>query len=1035
MKKWGKEMSKSFDFLIRLKTQMDKTLPKNLEELSNKTENLKSKTKELDSLQKQIKGIEKTQKNYETLKKSIGENIEKYRKNRTELKRLETIKQKDGELTKKQEARIEALTKQQEKLTRTIEKQRVSYKNYKIDLERLKTPLKNLKDEAKKLTNELSRVKAQEKLAGIGGNLKKSIGNKANSIKNGAISLAKKAVVGGAVATVGAGAYIGVNSAKTYIDFDANMRKVKAISGATAEEFKRLEAEAMRLGATTKFTAGEAAAAMEKMALAGFKTNDIVAGMGGVLDLAAAAGEDVAMVSDIITDNLTAFKMSAKDTGRFADVMAWGMSRTNVTVEMLGESFKYMAGQAGTLGVSLEESVGALGLLGDQAIKSGMAGRGLNETFSRLVKNKDDLKKMGINIANSKGEFIGLVEVVKQFEKKTKKMTGIEKTAFLKDIFGEQGERSFSKLLSAQKVIDGVEYTGAEALEKTIESAKKDSVGLAGKMRDEMLQGASGAMILLDSAWDGVKISLGKLIFNETVIDWLKKLTDYIGEFANALNGVFNVESKASLFWKETFSKSREYIKKIKEILEPAKNAIMEMFPSSSDIQSKLSFLADVGIFIAKVINFIVVTISKIKKVIDFIGIDNILVFVSAFMTVYKVVKVIQKVHSAFLLLKSAGGVLIGLKTMLLPLFANPIALIIAGVVAALVLLGYMIYKHFDKIKKALLFLKDVFVKIFTGIKNFIFVFVKNNYLFKLVEGVIAFYNAWDSKKSIIENIKAGFIAFFDVFKNWAPVRIIAQLFEKIREKINSIEPLKKVITSIFDSFPIFKMLGVIRDFYDAWDSKKSIIENIKAGFIRLFETFDWLPVNLVVKFFEVFSSNESIIEKIKNCFRLFFDEITERIDKIKNSFSSIFDRVKNIDITGKLGDIKARVTSFVSGNSNIEINGSHKTGLDYVPFDGYIAELHRGERVLTATENKEYGTLTNGNKLFKSKKNIVKENSTESSKNIIFNPNITINTSTQNSEELARALENKIKELSDEFLRKIKELERREANAKRTAF
>ena len=575
-------LKKGMEYLVRLTAQVDKALPGEMKKMAN----------HLKGLESQMARYKKTGENFDLVKKKIKGTVEEYRKVRSQMRALEQAKARDGKLTKAQERQYTLLANRQEKLSKILDKQRESYKRYQYELERQKIPMKKLREEIEKTTRAYKKLEAEQKLTSAGQNLRSRVGSTAKGIGAKAVGVAKKAVVGATVAGVTAAGYVGMTSAQTYLDFNKNMKKVQAISGATAEEFKLLEKEAKRLGATTKFTAGEAAAAMEKMALAGFNTKDIIASMPGVLDLAAASGEDVAMVSDIITDNLTAFNMTAKDTGRFADVLSWGMSKTNVNVEMLGESFKYAAGSAGTLGVSLEEAVGSLGLMGDQAIKSGMAGRGLNEVFSRLVKNKDTLKKINIDIENSKGEFVGLVEVVKQFEKHTRNMKDIDKVAFLKNVFGEQGERSFSKLLSAQKTIDGITYTGAEALEKTVESATKDSVGMAEKMKNIMLDSASGAMILLESAWDGIKIAVGDKIFSENNLKYIKTFTNYLSELANVLSGSF-YDNKYNNFWKNFFTVAKSYMSKLYEALKPGINAIREMLPGKSEVTSRIKFIGD----------------------------------------------------------------------------------------------------------------------------------------------------------------------------------------------------------------------------------------------------------------------------------------------------------------------------------------------------------------------------------------------------------------------------------------------------------
>lgn len=986
-------IKKGMDFLVRLKAQVDKALPGELKKMAG----------ELKSLESQMSKYKKNEKNFDLVRKSIGKNIAEYRKIRAEMRTLEKAKAKEGTLSKNQERTYADLARRQEKLSKTIEKQRGSYTRYKLELERQKVPMKNLREEIEKTTKAYKKLEAQQKITTLSKDLKGKVNELGNKTLAAGLALTKKAVVGATVAGGAAAGYIGMTSARTFLDFNSSMKKVQAISGATTEEFKLLEKEAKRLGATTKFTAGESAAAMEKMALAGFSTNDIINGMQGVLDLAAAAGEDVAMVSDIITDNLTAFKMNAKDTERFADVLAWGMSKTNVTVEMLGESFKYAAGQAGTLGISLEEMVGSLGLMGDQAIKSGMAGTGLNEVFSRLVKEKDKLKEIGIDIANSKGEFVGLVEVVKQVEKHTKNMSNIEKVAFLKKTFGERGERSFTKLLTAQKTIDGITYTGAEAVAKTIEAATKDSVGTAEKMKNIMLDSASGTMTLLESAWDGVKIALGDKIFSESNLKYIKTLTNYLSELANVLSGTF-FDNKYNNFWKNLFTTGKNYLLRLYKALEPGIKAIKEMLPNQSELGSKFKFIGDLIVGIAHIISWLILRIQELKKVIDFFGVDNIIVFITAFMGATKVVGIIYKLVAAFKTLKAAGGILVGLKTAMMALIGNPWILIIGAIIAAVITLTYVIYKNWDKLKKY-----------FISFANFLEQMPLIGTVIKITKALYEVYKAWDSQKSLIENLKDIWSSFKEQLLNW--VKPIIDIFNKIMELGNI---LKEYFKNLFAG-----IIKIYDDFTNYLQEKFPNLFNLIKSFSQIMNFSSPLnQLDQIKKIFDIWSSDLSISEKIKTSFTGVFDPLKEGIAGVLNAVSKLGDKIKEIPV------IKEMLGAF---NIGVETNGSHRNGLSYVPFDGYIAELHKGERVLTADENEQYGTLFN--KLSPNSNNSTNTYNT-SGNNIVFSPNITISmNSNSNSENLARVLEEKIKELQDEFVRKIREMERRSMNERRTKF
>ena len=179
---------------------------------------------------------------------------------------------------------------------------------------------------------------------------------------------------------------IGTAAVKTTADFDASMSQVAAVSGATGKDFDDLREKAREMGAKTKFSASEAADAMNYMAMAGWKTGDMLDGIEGIMNLAAASGEDLATTSDIVTDVLTAFGMSAEDSGHFADVLASASSNANTNVSMLSESFKYAAPVAGALGMSAEDTSIALGLMANAGIKASQSGTSLRTGLTNLAK-------------------------------------------------------------------------------------------------------------------------------------------------------------------------------------------------------------------------------------------------------------------------------------------------------------------------------------------------------------------------------------------------------------------------------------------------------------------------------------------------------------------------------------------------------------------------------------------------------------------------------------------------------------------------
>lgn len=210
----------------------------------------------------------------------------------------------------------------------------------------------------------------------------------------------------------------GTAAVKTAADFDSGMSKVQAISGANAEQMELLRQKAREMGATTKFSASESAEALSYMAMAGWKTEEMLNGLEGIMYLAAASGEELGTTSDIVTDALTAFGLQAKDSARFADILAAAATNSNTNVSMLGQSFKYAAAPAGTLGYSAEDVALALGLMANNGIKADMAGTSLRNLFNRMAKPTKEsqaaIDQLGLSLYDSEGKMYSFREVMQQ---------------------------------------------------------------------------------------------------------------------------------------------------------------------------------------------------------------------------------------------------------------------------------------------------------------------------------------------------------------------------------------------------------------------------------------------------------------------------------------------------------------------------------------------------------------------------------------------------------------------------------------------
>lgn len=285
-------------------------------------------------------------------------------------------------------------------------------------------------------------------------------------------------------------------------DFEYAMSGVAAIANASNDEISALTEKAQAIGASTVFTASQAAEALQYMALAGWNSQEMLAGVDGVINLAAASGENLGTVSDIVTDALTAFGLSAADTSHFVDVLAQASANSNTTVTMLGEAFKYAAPVAGALGYSVEDVATAMGLMANNGIKGSMAGTAMRTMFTKLtddvVLSADAFGEVTISAANADGTMKPLSQTLAEMRGYFDQMTEVEKTSNAQAI---AGQRAYAGLLA---ILNSTEEDYA-----SLSAAIQDCTGAAQKMADVRMDNLQGDVTILQSAMDGLKIEIG----------------------------------------------------------------------------------------------------------------------------------------------------------------------------------------------------------------------------------------------------------------------------------------------------------------------------------------------------------------------------------------------------------------------------------------------------------------------------------------------------------------------------------------------
>lgn len=402
---------------------------------------------------------------------------------------------------------------------------------------------------------------ANQEAQSFTGKLENTLGSGFKSIGGTLTSAGSSLTKGLTAPIVGAGAA----AIKTTADFDSSMSKVSAVSGAVGKDFDALRSKAREMGATTKFSASDAADAMNYMAMAGWKTEDMLNGISGIMNLAAASGEDLATTSDIVTDALTAFGYGAEDAGRLADIMAAASSNANTNVAMMGESFKYVAPVAGALGYSMEDTSVAISLMANAGIKASQGGTALRTMLTNLANPTDEMaaamEALGVSLVDDEGNMKSLRQVMldlrsgfgdlkiseDEFNEALADLNDkVESGTITEEEYGKQlellAERAYgaegaekaryAAMLSGKTGMSGllaIVNASQEDFDKLTESID-NSTGTAEQMAKVMQDNLSGQITILKSALQELAISFGDILMPK-IREFVAKIQDLVAKF------------------------------------------------------------------------------------------------------------------------------------------------------------------------------------------------------------------------------------------------------------------------------------------------------------------------------------------------------------------------------------------------------------------------------------------------------------------------------------------------------------------------
>ena len=723
----------------------------------------------------------------------------------------------------------------------------------------------------------------------------------------------------------------GTAAVKTAADFDSAMSKVSAVSGATGDDLQALRDKAREMGAKTKFSASEAADAMNYMAMAGWKTGDMLEGIEGIMNLAAASGEDLATTSDIVTDALTAFGMTADDSAHFADVLAAASSNANTNVSMMGETFKYCAPVAGALVFSCEDTAQAIGLMANSGIKSTQAGTALRTIMNTLAGDVkicgDSIGEVEIATTNADGSMRDLNDILADCRSAFSQLSESEQASAAQALVGKNAMSGFLALMNAAP-------GDIDKLQNAIATCSDEVDGYNGvteKMAAVMQDNLAGQLTILKSQLQELAISFGEILMPaiRSIVSRIQGLIDKfnalspatketivkIALVAAALGPLLVVVGKTMV----GVSKLMKFVSNLPTIIAGAKAAFTSFGAVIGGISAPVvAVIAVVAALVAAFVhlwrtnedfrNKITAIWEQIKSI--FSGfcqgiVDRINALGFDFKNITEVIKAVWD----------------GLCKFLKPIFEGQFQ---------------QIANTFKAVTDIILSILDIFVGIFTGdwsrvwdgikgifaaVWNFIKDTLKN--ALNMICGIFGtdlgevkefWVNVWTSIKNFFVNIWNGIKNFvstvLNAIKNFF-VGIWTAIYNDVSAKINLI---KTIITVVWNAIhtAISTVLNAIWSVITTvWQTIYDFISPLLEAFRYLFETIfeaihviisrvmDWIHEKITTAWENIKAVVTIVLEAIKSVIETVWNAIhtaiTTAMDAISNVISTVWNAISGV--------------------------------------------------------------------------------------------------------------------------------------------